>query len=193
MRIVGGRFRGRTIAAPPDMRIRPTGDRVRESLFNVLSHNGFGRGFALEGLRVIDLFAGTGALGLEAISRGAAFCLFVDDHPESRALIRENVESLNLTGVTKIWRRDAGALGPRAGNAPERFALAFMDPPYRKGLVNAALAGLRDGQWLAPGAIAVAETAADEDAPQAEGFILLDERLFGETRVSILGAGEGPG
>ncbi len=120
MRITGGTLRGRKLVAPEDIRVRPTSDRARQAIFNILSHNDFGIGFALDGARVADMFAGTGALGIEAISHGAAFCLFVDDSAESRALIRENVEALALTGVTKIWRRDAtrsGADGGRFGRA----------------------------------------------------------------------------
>ncbi len=112
MRITGGTFRGRNLAAPKDMRVRPTSDRARQAIFNILQHSDFGIGFALENIAVADLFAGTGALGIEALSRGARFCLFVDDDADSRALQRENVETLGLTGVTKIWRRDATDLGP---------------------------------------------------------------------------------
>ena len=121
MRITGGTFRGRALAEPPDSRVRPTSDKVRQAIFNILAHNDFG--FDLEGAKVVDLFAGTGALGLEAISRGAAFGLFVDDNAESRALIRTNVEALALTGATKIWRRDATDLGPMAAGAGGPFGL----------------------------------------------------------------------
>src|SRR6202158_2310143 len=111
MRIVGGKSRGLILSAPTDDRVRPTSDRVREAIFNILAHNDFGTGFRLAGARVLDLFAGTGALGLEALSRGAKYVLFVDDHAESRALIRRNVEAKQATGVTKIWRREATDLG----------------------------------------------------------------------------------
>src|ERR1700756_4573506 len=107
MRVVGGKLGGRTLVAPGDDRVRPTSDKIRQAAFNILAHRDFGIGFSLENIAVADLFAGTGALGIEALSRGARFCLFVDDNAESRALIRENVEALSLTGVTKIWRRDA--------------------------------------------------------------------------------------
>lgn len=109
MRVVAGRFRGRPLQAPDDMKIRPTSDRVRESLFNILAHGI--ENFSLDGARVIDLFAGTGALGIEAVSRGAAYCLFVEEAPDARALIRTNVEALGLTGETRIFRRDATDLG----------------------------------------------------------------------------------
>ncbi len=189
MRITGGRLRGRTLAAPADMRVRPTSDRVREAVFNILAHNDFECGFDLEGAAAADLFAGTGALGIEAISRGAKYCLFVEDAAESRALIRDNVEAFGLTGVTKIWRRDATRLGPMGPGAGGPFNLVFLDPPYRKTLVAPALASLRDGGWLATDAICVAECASDEDIPSTDGFALLDDRSYGESRVMFLRAG----
>ena|SRR2546423_5466515 len=185
MRITGGAFRGRTLAAPPDVRVRPTPDKVRQAVFNIVTHNDFGTGFSLEGARVADLFAGTGAMGIEAISRGARFCLFVDDLAESRALIRQNVEALQLTGVTKIWRRDATQLGPMPAGSGGPFDLVFLDPPYRKALVAAALASLVEGRWLAAGALLVAETAEDEELPDSKGFHMLDDRVYGDTRVSF--------
>ncbi|NOT40877.1 MAG: 16S rRNA (guanine(966)-N(2))-methyltransferase RsmD [Alphaproteobacteria bacterium] len=186
MRIVAGKHRGLSLATPKDARVRPTSDRVREALFNVLAHNDFGTGFALEGARVLDLFAGTGALGLEALSRGATYVLFVDDHFESRGLIRRNVEAAHATGATKIWRRDATALGEMPGNAGGPFDLAFLDPPYRKGLVEVALASARDGKWFAPNALVVAEMAADEAPAMPAGFSALDERTYGDTKVVFL-------
>ncbi len=189
MRITGGEFRGRPLAEPPDDRVRPTSDKVRQAIFNILGHNDFG--FELEGAKVVDLFAGTGALGLEALSRGASFALFVDDSAESRALIRTNVEALNLTGATKIWRRDAADLGPQGAGAGGPFTLAFLDAPYRKGLSEKALASLAAGGWLAPGAIAIAETAADETLSVPVGYRLFDSRSYGETAIHILGASAG--
>jgi 16S rRNA (guanine966-N2)-methyltransferase len=168
--------------APEDARVRPTSDKVRQAIFNILAH---GTELALEGAHVIDLFAGTGALGLEAISRGATFCLFVDDSADSRALIRRNVETFALTGASKIWRRDATDLGPMAAGAGGPFTLAFLDPPYRKGLVAPALAALAAGGWLSDGGIAVVESAADEDVPSTDGFTMLDTRTYGETRVTF--------
>lgn len=188
MRITGGTLGGRTLTAPSDMRVRPTSDKVRQAIFNILAHNDFGTGFALEGARAADLFAGTGALGLEAISRGAKFCLFVEDCAESRALIRANVEAFGLTGTTKIWRRDATALGPMAAGAGGPFDLVFLDPPYRKNLVAPCLAALRQGRWLAPHAIVVAEMAEDESIA-ADGFEIRDNRVYGDTRVCILELG----
>src|SRR5947208_10670047 len=152
MRIVGGRLRGRALAAPKSQAIRPTADRLRESLFNILIH---AYGDPVTGARVLDLFAGTGALGLEALSRGAAFVLFVDDGAEARALLRQNVEMLGLAAVMRIFRRDATKLGPAYPVEP--FSLAFLDPPYGKGLPEQALASAREGGWLTHGAVAVVE------------------------------------
>lgn len=182
MRIVAGRFRGRALQAPDDMKIRPTSDRVRESVFNILTH-GF-EGFTLNGARVIDLFAGTGALGIEAVSRGASYCLFVEDAPEARALIRKNVEALGLTGETRIFRRDATDLGP-AGNM-EPYALAFLDPPYGKGLGEKALAILAEGKWLTPDAICVLEERAGTEVAVPAAFELVDTRTYGDTDVRFL-------
>ena len=184
MRITAGKFRGRTLAAPKDMSVRPTSDKVRQAVFNILEHRDFGFPFDIEGARVVDLFAGTGAMGIEALSRGSRYCLFVDDSAASRALIRENVEALGLTGATKIWRRDAAALGALDTLSP--FDLAFLDPPYRKNLIAPALAGLRDGGWLNSPTLVVAEMAEGEIIPSTEGYEILDDRLYGDTRVVIL-------
>lgn len=186
MRITGGVLGGRTLYTPEDRRVRPTADKVRQAIFNILRHHAFSGDFALEGARAIDLFAGTGALGIEAISQGAQYCLFVDDSADSRALVRENVENLQLTGVSKIWRRDATKLGPLGTGAGGPFKLAFLDPPYRKNLVSPALASALEGGWLSPGAVAVVETAADEPVPDITGFTMCDERIYGETRVQFL-------
>ena len=165
MRIVGGRLRGRALEAPKSQAIRPTADRLRESLFNILVH---AYGNPVVDARVLDLFAGTGALGFEALSRGAAFVLFVDDGAEARALLRGNVEALGAGGATKVYRRDATKLGPVSPLEP--FSLAFLDPPYGKGLAEQALAAARDGGWLAPGALAVVEEAADAGLQGAGGL-----------------------
>lgn len=186
MRITAGSLGGRSLVPPRDARVRPTADKVRQAIFNILVHNDFGTGFSLEGARVADLFAGTGAMGIEAVSRGAQFCLFVDDSAESRALIRENVEALHLTGTTKIWRRDATNLGPMAAGSGGPFELVVLDPPYHKGLIAPALVCLRDGGWLSKGAVVVSETGEDEVTPPEEGFTVFDERVYGETRVRFL-------
>jgi 16S rRNA (guanine966-N2)-methyltransferase len=185
MRITGGTFRGRLLATPKDMRVRPTSDRTRQAIFNMLQHKDFGIGFALEDAAVADLFAGTGALGIEALSHGARWCLMVDDDADSRALQRENIETLNLTGATRIWRRDATDLGPIGPAAGGPFNLVFLDPPYRKGLVPRALKSLKDGGWLTAQALIVAETEAMEPL-EAPDFILVDDRDYGDTRVRFL-------
>jgi 16S rRNA (guanine966-N2)-methyltransferase len=187
MRVTGGTFRGRLLAAPCDMRVRPTSDRTRQAIFNMLQHKDFGIGFMLEGIRVLDLFAGTGALGIEALSHGATWCLLVDDNADSRALQRENVEALNLTGATRIWRRDATDLGRMSPTAGGPFNLVFLDPPYRKDMIPKALKSLEDG-WLAPNALLVAETDAMEPL-EAPGYMIVDDRDYGETRVRFLTQG----
>src|SRR5213078_1446739 len=181
MRIVGGRLRGRALAAPRSQGVRPTADRLRESLFNILIH---AYGDPVSGARVLDLFAGTGALGLEALSRGAAFTLFVDDGAEARALLRQNVEALGLAAVTKIFRRDATKLGP--AHPVEPFSLAFLDPPYRKGLAEQALAAMRDGGWLTPHALVVVEEAADAGFTPPAGFAEIERRAYDDTILAFL-------
>lgn len=185
MRIVGGRLGGRPLAGPkPGIgSIRPTSDRLRESLFNVLSH---AYDEVLEGARVLDLFAGTGALGFEALSRGAGFALLVDDGTEARGLIRENQMSLGLAGLSRIFRRDATKLGPISGLAP--FGLVFCDPPYRKGLGEKALVSAREGGWLETGALVVLEEAADAELTLPDGFEEIERRAYGETQVVFLRA-----
>ena len=181
MRIVGGRLGGRTLASPRSQAIRPTADRLRESLFNILVH---AYGDPAAGARVLDLYAGTGALGLEALSRGAAFALFVDDAAEARALLRENIAALGLGGVTRIFRRDATRLGP--AHPLEPFSLAFLDPPYGKGLAEKALASARAGGWLAQGALIVVEEAADAAFTSPEGFEEVERRRYDDTEVAFL-------
>jgi 16S rRNA (guanine966-N2)-methyltransferase len=181
MRIVGGRLGGRTLAGPKSQAIRPTGDRLRESLFNILAH---GHGDPVTGARVLDLFAGTGALGLEAMSRGARFALFIDDGAEARALMRQNVEALGLGGVTCIFRRDATKLG--AAHPVEPFSLAFLDPPYRHGLAEPALASLRAGGWLTADALVVVEEAADAAFQAPDGFAEIDRRRYDDTAFTFL-------
>jgi len=184
MRVVGGRLRGRNLAAPKDQAIRPTSDRLRESLFNILIH---AYGDPVGGARVLDLFAGTGALGIEAISRGAAFALFVDDGAQARALIRQNVDTLGLGAITRVFRRDATRLG--AAHPVEPFGLVFLDPPYRKSLAEPALAGLRDGGWLAPDALVVVEEAADAGVVAPPGFAEVERRAYDDTVIIFLRAG----
>ena len=180
MRIVGGRLRGRALQAPAGRDIRPSADRLRESLFNILQH---GYGDPVCEARVIDVFAGTGALGLEALSRGARHALFVDNGTEARALIRANVEALGLGGVTRIFWRDARQLGVATD---EPYTLAFLDPPYGQRLGAPVLAALRDGGWLAASALAIVEEAADVEPPILDGYERVDSRTFAQTRVDIL-------
>jgi 16S rRNA (guanine966-N2)-methyltransferase len=183
MRVVGGRLRSRPIAGPKGQGLRPTADRLRESLFNILAH---AYGDPITGARVLDLFAGTGALGIEAASRGAAFALFVDDGIESRALLRDNVDTLGLGGVTRIFRRDATKLGPV--HPLEPFSLAFLDPPYGKSLAEKALASARDGGWLTPGALIVVEEAADAAFKAPDGYEELERRAYDDTELVFLRA-----
>jgi 16S rRNA (guanine966-N2)-methyltransferase len=196
MRIVGGRLRGRALAVPRSQAIRPTAERLREALFNILVH---GYGDPVAGARVLDLFAGTGALGLEALSRGADFALFIDDAADARALLRENVAALGLGGVSRIFRRDAtrldagrldagrldaGRIGPAHALAP--FSLLFLDPPYGRGLAEKALASARAGGWIAPGALIVVEEAAKAVFVAPEGFDELERRGYDDTELLIL-------
>ena len=186
MRIVGGRFKGHSIAPPHSSATRPTGDRVRESVFNILAHGI--EGLEIEGARVLDLFAGTGAMGLEAISRGARFCQFVDDSAEARGLIRRNADALGVIGLAKIWRRDAAKLGPCAPQPG--FDLVFADPPYGKGLGEKALASLVFGEWLNPGAIVVLEESQKAGVAAVEGLTEIDARDYGDTRIRFYRRGK---
>jgi len=183
MRVVGGRLKGRNIVSPSSREIRPTADRLRESVFNILVH---GYGNPVQGARVLDLFAGTGALGIEAISRGASFGLFIDNGAEARALLRNNVEALGLGGVTKVFRRDATNLGP--AHPLEPFALVFLDPPYAKGLAEKALASLRDGGWLTATALLVVEEAKAAAFAAPDGFEELERRVYDDTEFVFLRA-----
>ena len=180
MRIVGGRLRGRVLSAPSSRAIRPTSERLRESIFDILEHRFPGH---IEDARVVDLFAGSGALAIEALSRGARFALFVDNGAEARAVLRANVEALALGGVTRIWRADATRLGSAPAGGP--FALAFLDPPYGQGLAGPALASLVEGGWLEPNALCVVEEAAKVDIAAPVGLARVDERIYGDTKISI--------
>src|SRR6185437_11075870 len=187
MRIVGGRLRGRTLAAPQSQAVRPTADRLRESLFNILLHAYHD---PVAGARVLDLFAGTGALGIEALSRGAAFTLFVDDGAEARALLRENVAALGLGGVSRIFRRDATKLGPV--HPLEPFSLVFLDPPYGQGLAEQALGSARAGGWLTPDALVVVEEAAKASFAAPDGFVERERRRYDDTEIVVLGIAATP-
>lgn len=174
-RVIAGSARGIELRQPPGRGTRPTSGRLREALFSMLEAAG------ADFTEVLDLYAGTGALGIEALSRGARYCLLVEDDAQARALIRRNVESFGLTGVTRIWRRDATDLGP-AGNM-QPFDVAFLDPPYGRGLGEKALAALTEGNWLAPGALAVLEERAGVPVSPPPAFTELDRRTWGDTEV----------
>ena len=196
MRIIAGRFRGTQLKAPGAAgggaaHLRPSSDRTREAVFNLLAHGGEplpSGAMPPEGARVLDLFAGTGALGLEALSRGAARVCFVDDHAPSRGLIRDNADRLGVTGEVKIWRRDATKLGPNRGPG---FDLVFLDPPYGKALGERALAAATEGGWIAPGALVVWEERSGQPVTLPDSFAPLDERAYGEACVRILRAPTG--
>lgn len=181
MRIVGGRLKGRILGAPSARSVRPTSERLREAIFDILEHRYPGH---VEGARVVDLFAGSGALAIEALSRGARFALLVDSGAEARALIRANVEAMGLGGVTRIWRADATKLGSAPAGGP--FRLAFLDPPYGLGLARPGLAALVEGGWLEPNALCVVEEAAKAEIVAPAGLALVDERTYGDTRIAIL-------
>jgi 16S rRNA (guanine966-N2)-methyltransferase len=183
MRVVGGELKGRNIVAPASRDIRPTADRLRESVFNILVH---AYDDPFQDARVLDLFAGTGALGIEAISRGAVFTLFVDNGAEARALLRNNVEALALGGVTKVYRRDATDLGP--AHPMEPFSLVFLDPPYGQGLAEKALASLRNGGWLKPNALLVVEEAKAAAFAAPDGYEELERRAYDDTEFVFLQA-----
>ncbi|MBV6656759.1 MAG: 16S rRNA (guanine(966)-N(2))-methyltransferase RsmD [Devosiaceae bacterium] len=186
MRIVGGSLKGRALKAPRSQAIRPTTDRARESLFNILAHSGdlFAEGHSLDGARVIDLFAGTGALGLEALSRGAAYALFVDQSLEGRSLIRENMLTCGVAAKARLFKRDATRLGERGSLAA--FDLAFLDPPYDKGLGGKSLEALDGGDWLAPDALVVLEESKDAEIDLPAGFTMLESRAFGGSLLRFL-------
>ena len=181
MRIVGGKFKGHGLTGPKDSATRPTSDRVREAIFNILAHGV--PDFAIENSRVLDLFAGTGAMGLEALSRGARFCQFVDDAAEARGIIRRNANSLGVIGQCKIWRRDATRLGPAAPQPG--YDLIFADPPYGKGLGAKAPASLINGQWLNDGAVIVIEEAERAQLACPAELTEIDRRVYGETQILI--------
>ena len=184
MRIIGGARRGLKLAdvgaGDPAAHLRPTSDRVREAIFNLLTNGPHGN--PVQGARVLDLFSGTGALGLEALSRGAARVAFVDDGATARALLRRNIELMQAMGVTDVWRRDATRMGPNRGPG---YDLVFLDPPYGRGLGERALASLTEGGWLAPGALIVWEEGAAPVPPA--GFEPRDQRRYGDTWVTLLG------
>ena len=185
MRIIGGAYKGRRIVAPKGLIARPTTDRMRESVFNILASR---PDVQFENAHILDLFAGSGALGLEAMSRGGAFCLFVETDAGARGAIRDNVEALGLFGAVRIHRRSAITLGTRPASARETFSLVFLDPPYGKGLAQKAIDSLCAGDWLAPGAVLCVEQGADETPVVNNGLERLDQRKFGKSMITIMRA-----
>jgi 16S rRNA (guanine966-N2)-methyltransferase len=185
MRIIGGQWRGLKLAevgaGDPRAHLRPTSDRVREAIFNLLINGGYGS--PVTGARVLDLFAGTGALGLEALSRGAADLTLIDDGTAARGLIGKNIALCRTAATAHHLRHNATHLPP---NPDLPYSLIFLDPPYGKGLGEAALAAARAGNWLAPGALVVWEEGTALAPPQ--GFDQLDQRRYGDTIVTILRA-----
>lgn len=181
MRIVGGELRGRRLKTPADRLTRPTGDRLREALFNKLHHAYAG---LIEDARVLDLFAGSGALGLEALSRGAGFALFVDMAADARASIRANIEALGLQGRSKLFRRDATRLGDVGTMKP--FDLVFADPPYGRGLGETALTAALTGGWLADGALCVIEEDVAAQFATPKGFTRIDRMNQGGSQILLL-------
>lgn len=184
MRIVAGKLKGRAIVAPEGQGTRPTSDRARQAVFNVLEHAAWAE--PLQGARVMDLFAGSGALGFEAMSRGAAFCVFVETDDNARGAIRENADAYGVMGATRVHRRSAVEMGVRPGSDGEAFDIAFLDPPYGKGMGEQALQRLLDGDWLKPGAIVVFERGSDEPDIDTPGYDRLDARDYGAARVLFL-------
>ena len=184
MRIVAGKFKGRAIVAPEGQGTRPTSDRARQAVFNVLEHASWAE--PLHGARIMDVFAGSGALGFEAISRGAVFCVFVEIDDEARGAIRENADAYGVMGATRVHRRSAIEMGVRPGSDGEAFDVAFLDPPYGKGLGEQSLQRLLDGDWLKPGAIVVFERGSDEPDIDTPGYDRLDARDYGAARVLFL-------
>ncbi|ESQ74041.1 16S rRNA (guanine(966)-N(2))-methyltransferase RsmD [Asticcacaulis sp. AC402] len=184
MRIVGGQFKGRNLTTPDGRTTRPTSDRAREAIFNVLAHADWAPD--LDGARVMDAFAGSGALGLEALSRGAAFCLFVETDETARGAIRDNVETFGLFGTTRVHRRDATDLGVRPGPKSEAFDLVFLDPPYRKGLGEKALDVLVSGNWLSENATIVFERGVDEDDFVTGVWEIVNTKTYGAAQVLFL-------
>lgn len=189
MRIIAGKYKGRPLIAPTTDKTRPTSDRARESVFNILTHAPWAP--ELDGARILDLFAGSGALGFEALSRGGHFCLFVDTAPAARGAIRQNVDALSLFGQTRLHRRSALALGPKPAGLGLPFDLVFIDPPYRQGFIRPCLQAIREGGWIREAALIVAETGEDE-LLDLGGWTCLDTRISGAAKFWFLTPCEPP-
>jgi 16S rRNA (guanine966-N2)-methyltransferase len=178
MRIVGGKYRGRSIVSPKTENIRPTKDRTRESIFNILEHS---HSEHLEDGRMLELFAGTGAVGIEALSRGCEFVLFVEQSIEGRGLLRQNTDNLSLHGCTKIFKRDATKLGPLSKFEP--FTMLFADPPSAQGLGEKAIKSAVDNGWMVDQALVILEEHSDIEPDLDDRFTQIDKRPFGETNI----------
>ena len=182
LRLIAGTWRGRIIAAPADRDVRPTAQRLRESLFNRLAHAFADEGFTLDDTQVVDVCTGSGALGLEALSRGAAHATFIEQAPAALDLLRRNITALGAEDRTRVIAADARAL-PRCTHPCD---LAMLDPPYDGGLAGPILKSLAAQNWLRPGALVTVETAADEDVPLPPGYDFIDKRTVGRGAVSVL-------
>ena len=189
MRVTAGKHRGRKLAVPAGREVRPTSDRARQALFNILEHGGLGDGGGspVRDAHILDAFAGSGALGLEALSRGAASATFMETAAPALDAIRRNVEACREEEKTEILRADA-TRPPRARTACN---VIFLDPPYRQDLAAPALEALAKAGWLSQGAICCIEVAADEDFTPPEGFEELDERRYGAARIVLVRYGSG--
>jgi 16S rRNA (guanine966-N2)-methyltransferase len=185
MRIVTGSLRGRNIITPSGRNTRPTSDQTRESIFNILSHAEWAP--ELDGAIVADIFAGSGALGLEAISRGAEFCLFVETEPKARGAIRDNIDKMGLFGCTRLHRHDATKLKIAPGNLRGPFTHIFMDPPYNKGLWRPVLSRLKEQGLVAENGVIILEESKDAEI-DPRGFEVLADKTWGAARVLFLGA-----
>ncbi len=183
MRVVGGKFGGTVLAAPKGRTTRPTGERTREALFSILEAR---PDYSLVNARVLDLFAGTGALGLEALSRGADFCLFVENDTRVRGVLRENCEACDVIGRSKIYRRDATRLDARTSSAGPPFDLVFADPPYGKALAEVALTAIAQGNWLASNALVVVEEDRRAAFTPPVDFTQSERRTYGDTELVFL-------
>lgn len=189
LRIVSGVYRGRKLETAPGNALRPTAERVREAIFNKLTHGLIAQsGAPLTDLRVLDVFAGTGALGFEALSRGALRVVFIENDAATARLIKRNAEHLGAGNTTTVVRRDATQ--PGAGRTPA--GLVLMDAPYRSGLTTPALDALNQGGWITPGAIIVIEVGRDEEITLPDGFDAIDDRRYGAARVLYVRGPTGP-
>ncbi|MFN3700574.1 MAG: 16S rRNA (guanine(966)-N(2))-methyltransferase RsmD [Alphaproteobacteria bacterium] len=198
MRIIAGQYRGRSLSAPKGRDVRPTSDKVRESIFSIL-----GARIDLEGLQVLDVFCGTGALGLEALSRGAAHCVFIDKSSESLSVARYNAQNLGVPAeAVQFIKADAASLkqrtalysagtGNSAGSAatpPQAADLFFCDPPYKKGLIAPCLQALAQGDYLAAGALGIleAEKGFNANADIPDIFEILQHKKYGDTEIFLV-------